>query len=77
MFSEFGSIDSVTLVSENGQSAASMILPIPVSILSKFEDLCFIHGVLSTVSSFIVPDDCRRVWLEVWEIPISLFSFFI
>lgn len=77
MFSEFGSIDSVTLVSENGQSAASMILPIPVSILSKFEDLCFIPGVLSTFSSFILPDDCWRVWLEVREIFIPLSSFFI
>ena len=77
MFSEFGSIDLVTLVSEHGQSAASMILPIPVSILSKFEDLCFIPGVLPTVSPFIVPDDCWRVWLEVWEIPISLSSFLI
>lgn len=75
MFSEFGSIDSVTLVSENGQSAASMILHIPVSILRKFEDLWFIPGVLSTVSSFIVLGGCWRVWLEVWEIPISPFLF--
>lgn len=73
MFSEFGSIDSVTLVSENGQSAASMILSMPVSILSKFENLCLILGVFSTVSSFIVLDDYWRIGRS----PFPLSSFFI